>query len=77
MAEILNLYGVNKNKTFQVESIPEIGLLQNLGLRTGTKVVVQTRYALGGPVLLRVEDSFSVAIGKDIATQISVKEVAF
>jgi len=77
MAEILNLYRANKNKTFQVESIPDVGLLQNLGLRTGTKVAVQTRYAFGGPVLLRVEDSFSVAIGKDIATQISVKEVTF
>jgi len=31
---------------------------------------------LGGPVLLRVEGAFDVAIGKDIATQIAVMSIA-
>lgn len=70
-----SLYSANKKTNLQVVSAPSIGLLQSLGLRVGTHVAVLNRYFLGGPVLLRVENSFSVAIGKDVATQISVKEV--
>jgi Fe2+ transport system protein FeoA len=73
---MINLYETKKNGTFHVVSVPDVGLLQSLGLRVGTKVRVESRYAFGGPVLLRVEDSFAVAVGKDIATQIAVKEVA-
>jgi Fe2+ transport system protein FeoA len=75
MNTITNLYEAEQNHKFQVASVPNVGLLKNLGVRNGTKVIVQNRYALGGPVLLRVEDAYSVAIGKDIATQIAVKEV--
>ena len=71
----INLYEANKSGTFRVASVPKIGLLENIGLRTGTKVTVQNRYALGGPVLLRVENAYSVALGKDIAKQITVREV--
>jgi len=71
---MINLYEAKMNRSLKVISIPDVDLLQSLGLRTGTKVTLQTRYNLGGPVLLRVEDSFSVALGKDIATQIAVKE---
>ena len=56
-------------------SIPDIRLLKNLGLRAGTRVKIQNRYALGGPVLLRVEGAYSIALGKDIAEQISVQEI--
>jgi len=72
----LSLYEAKKAGTFQVASVPKIGLLENMGLRIGTKVTVQNRYALGGPVLLIVEGVYSIAIGKDIAQQIAVKEVA-
>ena len=72
---IINLYEAQQNSHFQVASMPNIGLLQNLGLRVGSKIMVQNRYGLGGPVLLRVEDTFAIAIGKDIATQIAVEEV--
>jgi Fe2+ transport system protein FeoA len=71
-----NLYEAGKKGTFQVISAPEIGLLENLGLRTGTIIKIQNRYMLGGPVLLRVEDAYSVALGKDIAKQIQVQEIA-
>ena len=74
-SKITNLYEAKKNQVFQVASVPNIGLLENLGLRNGTKIVVESRYALGGPVLLRIENAFAVAIGKDIATQIAVREV--
>ena len=73
---MMNLYEAKNSDSFQLASLPDIGLLQSMGLRVGTQVKVQSRYALGGPILLRVEDAFSVAIGKDIATQISVREVA-
>ncbi|MCL2224492.1 MAG: ferrous iron transport protein A [Defluviitaleaceae bacterium] len=68
----MSLYSADKNNVYQVMSVPEIGLLKNLGVREGTKVAIQQKYALGGPVLLNIEDSFLVAIGKDIATKITV-----
>jgi len=71
----LNLYNAKKNDKLMLISAPDICLLNSLGLRAGTKVTVQNRYALGGPVLLRVEDTYSVAIGKDIAKQIGVTSI--
>lgn len=76
MIETVSLYKAQKRVPLQVASVPDVGLLQSLGLRVGSKVAVQHRYALGGPVLLDIEDSFYVALGKDIATQITVKGVA-
>ncbi|MCL2575319.1 MAG: ferrous iron transport protein A [Defluviitaleaceae bacterium] len=73
---VKSLYTAKKQGVFEVASLPGISLLENLGLRVGTRVTVKGRYAFGGPVLLRVENAFLVAIGKDIATQIAVKEVA-
>ena len=72
----MSLYEAKKAGTFQVASVPQIGLLEGMGLRIGTKVTVQNRYGLGGPVLLRVEGAYSVALGKDIAQQIAVRETA-
>ena len=71
-----NLYEAKKGITFSVKSVPDIGLLENLGVRAGTQVAVKNRYALGGPVLLYVENTYSVAIGKDIAKQIMVTEMS-
>ena len=68
----MNLYTAQKGINLQVVHVPDVGLLKNLGLRQGTKISIKHRYALGGPVLLNVEESFVVAIGKDIATQITV-----
>ncbi|MCL2387207.1 MAG: ferrous iron transport protein A [Defluviitaleaceae bacterium] len=70
-----NLYAAEKFSKLEVTSVPCIGLLEGMGLRSGTRVMVQNRYALGGPVLLRVEDAYSVALGKDIAVQIGVVKV--
>jgi Fe2+ transport system protein FeoA len=71
----INLYSANRLSDLLVVSVPANGLLENIGLRTGARVSVQNRYALGGPVLLRVEDAYSVALGKDIAVQIGVVAV--
>jgi len=73
--KIANLYEAKKLGTFQVVSIPGIGLLENLGLRSGTQITLQNRYGFGGPVLLRVEGAYSVALGKDIAKQITVRKI--
>ena len=70
-----NLYEAQSTASLKVTSVPDIGLLESMGLRPGTTVRVENRYVLGGPVLLRVEDTYSIAIGKDIATQIAVSEV--
>ncbi|MCL2170524.1 MAG: ferrous iron transport protein A [Defluviitaleaceae bacterium] len=71
-----NLYDIGRDCELLIEDLPKIGLLEGLGLRVGTRVAVRQRYGLGGPVLLRVEDAFSVAIGKDIASRIVVKKLA-
>ncbi|MCL2203249.1 MAG: ferrous iron transport protein A [Defluviitaleaceae bacterium] len=71
-----NLYVAEKSRPLQVTSLPNISLLESMGLRAGSRVMIQNRYALGGPVLLRVEDAYSVALGKEIAVQIGVVGVA-
>ena len=70
----INLYEAKKSSSFQVVSVPQIQLLENMGLRNGTQITIQNRYALGGPVLLRVEGAYDLALGKDIAQQIAVRE---
>jgi len=72
----VNLYEVKPGGILQITSVPDISLLDSLGLRAGTQITILIRYKLGGPVLLRVEGAYSVALGKDIAQQISVLEVA-
>ena len=74
MQKVTNLYEAKRGKPFTVASVPNISLLTGLGLRVGTKIAVQNRFSLGGPVILRVEDAFSIAVGKDVATQIAVGE---
>jgi len=71
-----SLYKANKGHAFAVVYVPPVGLLESLGIRAGARVEVEERYALGGPVLLRVEGACSVAIGKDVATQIVVRDAA-
>ncbi|MCL2055527.1 MAG: ferrous iron transport protein A [Oscillospiraceae bacterium] len=71
-AKAINLYEAKKRGRLFVSSVPNVKLLENMGVRAGTQVTVQNRYAFGGPVLLRVEDAYSIALGKDLAKQISV-----
>ena len=70
----MSLYEAKVKARFQVDCVPENQLLEHMGLRPGTQLIIQNRYALGGPVLLRVEGAYDLALGKDIARQISVKE---
>jgi len=70
-----NLYEARKHVALTVIALPALSALANLGLRPGTRLCVENRYRLGGPVLLRVEDMYSVAIGKDVAENIEVEAV--
>ena len=72
----MNLYETKNNTTYNVTSVPKIGLLESLGVRAGTQITVQNRYSFGGPILLRIEDACSVALGKVIAKQITVEEAS-
>ena len=74
MKKIFNLYEAKISEPFFVVSAPEITLLENLGIRQGMQVSILNRYAFGGPVLLCVDNSYNVALGKDIATLIFVVE---
>jgi len=74
MSYSTNLYSANTKNNLLVTSVPNIGLLENMGVRSGTRITIQNRYSFGGPVLLRVENAYSVALGKDIAVQIGVTE---
>jgi len=75
-SEAINLYEARKKGTFHVKNVPDVGLLKSLGLRVGSKVTVQNRYLFGGPVLLRIDGNYTIAIGKDIAQKIAVGEVS-
>ena len=72
MASEISLYRAKTGNTYDVVTIPEVELLKSLGIRQGSSVEMICRYPLGGPVLLRIEDSSTVAIGKDIASLVSV-----
>jgi len=72
----LNLYDIKSRGLLIVVGVPDIGLLDGMGVRVGTQIQIQHRYGWGGPVLLRVEDAYTIAIGKDIARQITAKEAS-
>ena len=71
----MSLYEAEKKRPLEVVAVPEVAQLHNLGLRVGTRLAVENRYRLGGPVWLRVEDAYGVAVGADVARHITVKEV--
>ena len=70
-----NLYAAKKRISLEIISAPDIALLNGLGIRKGVKIEIQDRYAFGGPVLLKAEDAYCIAVGKDIASRITVEEL--
>ncbi|NLV92181.1 MAG: ferrous iron transport protein A [Firmicutes bacterium] len=71
----MRLYDARKNSCCKVVSSPDHPLLDSLGICPDSLVVVKNKYAFGGPVLLQV-DTATIALGKLIAQQILVEEVA-
>ncbi len=70
----MNLYEANNNK-YLVTELPEIDLLNSLGVFEGAVINKVSTYKMGGPVLILI-DSREVAIGKDTAILIKVEEVS-
>lgn len=68
-----SIYEVQNNKSYIIEEIPDVKLLQSLGIRKNAKVFKKLSYKLGGPVVLAVDMS-EIALGKDVAEKILVRE---
>jgi Fe2+ transport system protein FeoA len=71
----INLYKADRKSELVVINVPDIALLKSLGIRFGTHVRLLYRYCFGGAVVLRIEDAYTVALGKDVAVQVGVEEV--
>lgn len=66
------LYAVENEKKYKITSVPDVSLLQMLGVFEGSVVSKKNTYGFGGPVLL-VIDAREVAIGKNYAQKILVE----
>lgn len=69
-----NLYNVKNGKHYIILRVPDINLLSSIGLFRGAEILKEHTYGLGGPVSLSLSTR-KIAIGKDIAKEIIVKEV--
>lgn len=68
-----SVYLAESHKEYIVEKLPTVGLLPCLGIYPKSRVKKSYRYRFGGPVVLTVGNR-EVAVGKDIASHIIVKE---
>ncbi|KAB2951807.1 ferrous iron transport protein A [Heliorestis acidaminivorans] len=69
------LYNIDQKSKYVIEQIPQVGLLKSLGLREGATVTVLSQQPLGGPIVIKI-GSRHIAIAKDLADQITVKETS-
>lgn len=65
-------YGINE-QGYIVTDVPSNPLLNTLGVFKGARIIKKTTYKFGGPALIMIS-SREVAIGKDLATQISIEK---
>ena len=75
MTKDQSLYDAAKGAALIIIDMPKISLLTSMGLGIGTQIKVESKYPFGGPVLLKIENTCSIALGKDIAKQVAVQEV--
>lgn len=68
-----NLYEVKDKKEYRVLHIPDSDMLESIGIIPGSIIWKEHTYGLGGPVYIRF-GTRSIAIGKDMARLVSVKE---
>lgn len=71
----VSLIDGQKLSAYMVENLPNSHLLKVLGIRKGTKLVIQSKQPFKGPVVVKVGNR-SVAIDYDVAKEIVIKEVA-
>lgn len=69
------LYQFKKNRRCMIEKLPSNHLLKSLGVREGITVSVMSRQPLGGPIVIQIGKR-SIAIARDVAEQIVVREVS-
>lgn len=68
-----SLYNVPDNCNYTVADVPNVKVLNSLGIFPGSVVRKKKKYGLGGPVLINLATR-ELALGKDIATAILVEE---
>jgi len=68
-----SLYTVPDNRSYTVADVPDVKVLNSLGFYPGTVVHKKKRYGWGGPVLVSLATR-EIALGKDLASAILVKE---
>lgn len=67
------LYTSSNEKEYIVTKMPDDALLNSFGVFNGSKITKKLTYKMGGPVMLDIKGR-GIAIGKEIAMQIEVKE---
>ena len=73
-SDVSNLYEAPAERMYEISEMPDTGLLESLGVRLKAYVYKKYAYSFGGPVLVTIDDS-KIAIGKDVARKICVREV--
>lgn len=71
--ELQCLYSAPVDSHYIVTEVPNIKILDSLGIFPGTVLHKKQRYKFGGPVLIDLSTR-EIALGKDIAASIKVKE---
>lgn len=69
----MSLYSLKNNSIALIEKMPIVPLLTSMGVREGIKISVVTKQPMGGPIVVQIGRR-SIAIGKDVAEQILIKE---
>jgi Fe2+ transport system protein FeoA len=70
-----DLYAAPEGRRYRVVSVPDVKILRSLGIFPGAVVFKKKRYRLGGPALILIATR-EIALGKDVARAIVVKEEA-
>lgn len=70
----MELYSSNNDEWYTIVDIPDMAMLNPLGVFVGAKILKKHTYKMGGPVLISI-NSREVAIGKDLATKIQVEAI--
>jgi Fe2+ transport system protein FeoA len=70
-----DLYAAPEGGLYRVVRVPDVKILRSLGIFPGAVVLKKKRCKFGGPALIRLATR-EIALGKDVAQAIWVKEEA-
>lgn len=68
-----SIYDVKTGGRYIIEQLPDEAVLNSMGFRVGQNLVKKRAYRFGGPVVVEADTSL-IALGKDMAQKIIVKE---